>query len=55
MGRMRALGGQWMYNKKYRSTEEDMASLLAVNRGAMQELMAEFPFDPMTILSLGPG
>jgi predicted Zn-dependent peptidase len=55
LGRMRSIGGQWIYNKEYRSLEQDMATLKAVDREAMHQLMREFPFDPMTIVSLGPG
>ena len=52
---MRSIGGQWIYNKQYRSLEMDMATLAAVNRDSLQQLMRDFPFDPMTIVSLGPG
>ena len=55
IGRMRALGGQWMYNKEYRSLEKDMATLNAVTTDSLTALMKDFPFDPMTIVSLGPG
>ena len=55
LGRMRSIGGQWVYNKQYRSLEMDMATLMAVNTGSLQQLLREFPFDPMTIVSLGPG
>ena len=55
IGRMRAIGGQWMYNKQYRSLERDMATLNSVTTESLSELMREFPFDPMTIVSLGPG
>jgi len=55
LGRMRSIGGQWMYNKEYRSLEMDMATLQAVTRDSLQDLMRDFPFDPMTIVSLGPG
>jgi hypothetical protein len=51
---MRAIGGQWIYNKEYRSLEQDMATLMGVNRQSLQQLMKDFPFDPMTIVSLGP-
>lgn len=54
LGRMRAIGGQWIYNKEYRSLEKDMATLLAVTSESLRQLMKEFPFDPMTIVSLGP-
>ena len=55
VGRMRSIGGQWIYNKQYRSLEQDMATLQAVNKASLEQLMRDFPFDPMTIVSLGPG
>mgnify|MGYP006175426407 CR=1 FL=1 len=54
LGRMRSIGGQWIYNKEYRSLEQDMATLMSVNRESLQQLMKDYPFDPMTIVSLGP-
>jgi hypothetical protein len=51
---MRAIGGQWIYNKEYRSLEQDMATLMGVNRATLQKLMQDYPFDPMTIVTLGP-
>jgi predicted Zn-dependent peptidase len=55
LGRMRSIGGQWIYNKKYRSLAEDMATLSKVDVPSLKQLMREFPFDPMTIVTLGPG
>ncbi|QOV90844.1 M16 family metallopeptidase [Humisphaera borealis] len=55
MGRMRSIGSQWLYNEEYRSLEKDMATLEAVNRETMHDLMRQFPFEPMTIVTLGPG
>jgi predicted Zn-dependent peptidase len=55
IGRMRSLGGQWMYNKEYRSLDQDMATLKAVTTSSMKDLMRKYPFDPMTIVTLGPG
>ena len=54
LGRMRSIGGQWIYNEEYRSLELDMATLQSVTRDSLQDLMQEFSFDPMTIVSLGP-
>ena len=54
MGRLRAIAGQWLYNKNYRSLEQDMQTLLAIDTDALRRLMREFPFDPMTIVTLGP-
>jgi predicted Zn-dependent peptidase len=55
VGRMRSIGGQWIYNKEYRSLEKDMATLMAVTPASLSQLMEEFPFEPMTVVSLGPG
>jgi len=54
LGRMRAIGGQWIYNKEYRSLEQDMATLQAITPDSLKKLMNDFPFDPMTIVTLGP-
>jgi predicted Zn-dependent peptidase len=54
MGRLRAIAGQWLYNKSYRSLETDMQTLLAIKPESLRDLMREFPFEPMTIVSLGP-
>jgi len=54
IGRMRSIGSQWIYNKEYRSLEQDMQSLSAVTVESLRQLMEAFPFEPMTIVSLGP-
>src|SRR5215212_1901122 len=55
IGRMRSIGSQWIYNREYRSLEDDMATLMKVTPDSLRKLMRDFPFDPMTIVSLGPG
>ena len=55
LGRMRSIGGQWIYNKEYRSLEQDMATLMTVDVESLRRLMDDFPFDPMTLVTLGPG
>lgn len=55
LGRMRSIGGQWIYNKEYRSLERDMATLMTVDVDSLRQLMTDFPFDPMTLVTLGPG
>ena len=52
---MRSIGGQWIYNKEYRSLEQDMATLMTVDVESLRRLMDDFPFDPMTLVTLGPG
>jgi predicted Zn-dependent peptidase len=54
LGRMRAIGGQWIYNEECRSLEQDMATLMAVTPDSLRQVMRDFPFDPMTVLTLGP-
>jgi predicted Zn-dependent peptidase len=54
MGRLRAIAGQWLYNKSYRSLEQDMRTLLKITPQSLRKLMQDFTFDPMTIVSLGP-
>ena len=55
LGRMRSIGSQWLYNKAYRSLEADMQTLMAITPASLKALMTEYPFDPMTIVTLGPG
>jgi predicted Zn-dependent peptidase len=54
LGRMRALGSQWIYNHDYRSLEQDMATLRGVTPESLRQLMREFSFEPMTVVTLGP-
>jgi len=54
MGRMRAIGGEWIYCRAYRSLEQDMAVLMAITPQSLMELMRDFTFDPMTMVTLGP-
>ncbi len=54
-GRMRSIGGMWLYNHEYRSLEQDMATLNAITPDSLRKLMSDFPFAPMTVVSLGPG
>jgi len=53
-GRMRSLGSQWMYLNQYRSLEQDVADLMAVDAKQLSDLMHTYPFDPMTLVRLGP-
>lgn len=54
LGRMRSIGTTWLYNREYRSLEQDLALLMSVTTDALRELLDAFRFDPMTIVSLGP-
>jgi predicted Zn-dependent peptidase len=54
MGRMRSMAGNWVYNKEYRSLEQDMETLLAVSPESLRQLMQDFGWSPVTIVTLGP-
>jgi predicted Zn-dependent peptidase len=54
LGRMRAIGNQWIYTGGYRTLDEDMRLLMSVTPASLKELLAEFTFDPMTVVTLGP-
>jgi len=54
IGRMRSIGSLWTYNREYRSLEQDLQTLAAVTPDSLRRLMEDFPFDPMTIVTLGP-
>ena len=54
MGRMRAIGGAWVYNGQYRAMQEDLDALLAVTPNDLKTLLDRFPFDPMTVVTMGP-
>jgi len=54
LGRLRAIAGQWLYNKEYRSLEMDLSTLMSTTADSLRQLMREFPFEPMTVVTLGP-
>ncbi len=55
LGRINALGSQWLYNGDYRSLEQDLQTLLSITPDDLRALMADFPFAPTTLVTLGPG
>jgi predicted Zn-dependent peptidase len=54
LGRMRSIGSMWTYTHEYRSLDQDLATLNAITPDTLKQLMKDFPFDPMTIATLGP-
>ena len=55
MGRMRAIGGSWIYNKVYRSLEQDLHDLMEVTTADIHGLLDRYPLKDMTVVTLGPG
>lgn len=54
MGRMQALGFNWIYFKKHRTVDEDLTAVEAVTAKDIRTLLDEFPLDEPTIVALGP-
>jgi predicted Zn-dependent peptidase len=54
LGRMRGLASRWIYNKEYRSLEEDLAKLESITKKEMQSIANDSAFTPMTLTTLGP-
>ena len=55
LGRMRGLASRWIYNREYRSLEEDLAKLESIKREDLVGVAGASGFGPMTITTLGPG
>ena len=53
-GRMRSIANQWIYNKRYRSLEEDMQRLISVTIDDLKALVRDYPLVPVTTVTLGP-
>ena len=53
--RMRGLGGQWTYQGEYRSLEEELRHIMAVTPDDVRKFLRELPWQPRTIVRLGPG
>lgn len=54
LGRMRAIGAEWIYNRRYRSLQEDMDIINGITAASLRDLMRDFDFAPMTVVTLGP-
>ncbi len=54
LGRMRNISAHWTYNQEYRTLQEELARLEAVDLAQANRLVKEFPLAPMTITTLGP-
>jgi predicted Zn-dependent peptidase len=54
LGRMRGLASRWIYNREYRSMEEDLALLESIQRESLVSVARTWAFAPMTVTTLGP-
>lgn len=55
MGRMQAVGIGWQYLQRYLPLEEELSRLMAVTPADIAALCEKYPFNPRTLLRLGPG
>jgi predicted Zn-dependent peptidase len=53
-GRMSNLGSQWVYLGEYLPLEEELRRIMAVTPDDIRALVHELPFQPRTIVRLGP-
>jgi predicted Zn-dependent peptidase len=54
MGRMHALGMNWVYLHKYRTVDEELAAFDAVDLKTIRKVLDRYPLDQVTTLALGP-
>ncbi|HXG09146.1 MAG TPA: pitrilysin family protein [Gemmataceae bacterium] len=54
MGRMQAIGMNWVYLHKYRTVDEELQAFDAVSRKTIRKLLDRYPIDQVTTLALGP-
>jgi predicted Zn-dependent peptidase len=54
LGRVNAIGGEWLYSGGYHSMDDEVRHLASVDRDAVARVIARFGFEPMTLISLVP-
>ncbi|MCA8982639.1 MAG: insulinase family protein [Planctomycetaceae bacterium] len=54
MGRLSALGGNWVYRREYRSVEDDLHSLEQLRIEDVNELLRQYPLGQQTTVAIGP-
>lgn len=54
MGRMQAIGSDWVYLGKYRTVDEELKAYDRVTLRTVRQLLDRYPLDRVTTLALGP-
>lgn len=54
MGRLSALGSNWMYRREYRSVEDDLAILQSITVADIRELLKAYPLALTSVAAVGP-
>lgn len=55
MGRLVPLGLNWIYRREYRAMADELKKLQSITADDINELLEEYPLEPVTILGLGAG
>jgi len=54
MGRLSALGSNWVYRQQYRSVEDDLNTLQQLTRQDISQLLEAYPLGQMSTVAIGP-
>jgi predicted Zn-dependent peptidase len=54
LGRMRGLGINWLYHRRYLPLEREIEQLMAVTDDDVRQLVTDLPFSPRTVIRLSP-
>jgi predicted Zn-dependent peptidase len=54
MGRLRAVGFDWIYRREQKSADDSLKLLLDVSTAKVNEILAQRPFEKSAIVGLGP-
>ncbi len=54
MGRMQALGRDWLYLGTYRTVDEELQAFEAVTLADIRLVLDRYPFNKLSVLALGP-
>ncbi|MCA9054084.1 MAG: insulinase family protein [Planctomycetaceae bacterium] len=54
MGRLSALGGNWVYRQEYRTVEDDLRTVQELGLKDIRELLSRYPLTQTTTVGVGP-
>lgn len=54
MGRLSALGSNWVYRKQYRSVEDDLNTLHQLTTDDITEMLKQYPLGQQSTVAIGP-
>ena len=54
MGRLSALGSNWVYRKQYRSVEDDLNTLHQLTTDDIAEMLKQYPLGQQSTVAIGP-